>query len=342
MCKYKCHCSFNDTFFLIQCLFPRTWTIRHWIELKFTMPSSEQPQLHHRHVFHHDFIATPSPLFPSNLHKSILTVTPERIALSTSTIITLAWNIQDPMTTSADTIGIFLPGMFRSTLFSYKTVVFTLQFLDKLAVSDVIENVYTNSNSLKMGQYHWHCTQTSINKLLNCKSSSSWRVRSLLQFWFAHLDDSVRFQYYHAMSGEIRAQSPLISLIHENNHIPTIENITRPISIKIYGLFCTDNWSVRLHSCWIFPTDLHATNLQRGVFFKPDPYIKVTMIAGRLHKQLRSSSHFYNQEKRTNVIPNTVNRPLSSRFSSTLATVFSAIPNGTINRLYFRLILVIY
>jgi len=209
------------------------------------MPSSEQPSLHHRHVFHHDFIATPSPLFPSNLQKSILTIAPERIILATSTIITLAWNIQDNMTTSIDTIGIFLP--------------------DKLSANDVIENVYTNSNSLKMGQYHWHCTQTSINKLVNY--------------------DSVRFQYYHAMSGEIRAQSPLIRLIHENNHIPTIENITRPISIKIY--------------------DLHATNLQRGVFFKPDPYIKVTLIAGRLHKQLRSSSHFYNQEKRTNVIPNT-------------------------------------
>jgi hypothetical protein len=56
-----------------------------------------------------------------------------------------------------------------------------------------------------------------------------------------------------------------------------------------------------------FSLDLHATNLQRGVFFKPDPYIKVTLVAGRLHKQYRTSSHFYNQEKRTNVIPNTVN-----------------------------------
>ncbi len=63
----------------------------------------------------------------------------------------------------------------------------------------------------------------------------------------------------------------------------------------------------------IFVLDLHATNLQRGVFFKPDPYIKVSLIAGRLHKQLRTSSHFYNQEKRTNVIPNTVNKNTKKR-----------------------------
>jgi hypothetical protein len=67
------------------------------------MPSSEQRQ-------HHDFISTPSPLFPSNVHKSILTISPEQIYLSTSTVITLAWNIHDHIITSNDTIGIFLPG----------------------------------------------------------------------------------------------------------------------------------------------------------------------------------------------------------------------------------------
>ncbi|CAF0995991.1 unnamed protein product [Adineta steineri] len=207
------------------------------------MPSSEQQQQHH--IFRHDLISTPSPLFPTNSHKSILTISPEQIHLSTSTIITLAWNIYDNVITSHDTIGIFLP--------------------DKLTLDDVIENIYTNLNALKIGQYHWHCTQTLINKLVNF--------------------DTVCFQYYNSINGEIKAQSSFIPLIHDNNHIPSIDNMTRPISIKIY--------------------DLHATNLQRGVFFKPDPYIKVSLIAGRLHKQLRISSHFYNQEKRTNVIPNT-------------------------------------
>ena len=69
------------------------------------MPSSEQRQ-------HHDFISTPSPLFPTNVHKSILTITPEQIHLSTSTVITLAWNIHDHIVTSTDTIGIFLPGKY--------------------------------------------------------------------------------------------------------------------------------------------------------------------------------------------------------------------------------------
>jgi len=69
------------------------------------MPSSEQ----HQHQ-HHDFISTPSPLFPINVQKSFLTITPEQITLSTSTILTLAWNIHDHVITSNDTIGIFLPG----------------------------------------------------------------------------------------------------------------------------------------------------------------------------------------------------------------------------------------
>jgi hypothetical protein len=77
----------------------------------FIMPSSDQQQQQQQHhSFHHDFISTPSPLFPSNLHKSILTISPEQIHLSTSTIITLAWNIHDNVITSNDTIGIFCPG----------------------------------------------------------------------------------------------------------------------------------------------------------------------------------------------------------------------------------------
>lgn len=39
--------------------------------------------------------------------------------------------------------------------------------LDQLTVSEVVENIYTNLNGLRIGQYHWHCTQTIINKLVN-------------------------------------------------------------------------------------------------------------------------------------------------------------------------------
>jgi hypothetical protein len=122
---------------------------------------------------------------------------------------------------------------------------------------------------------------------------------------FIYLDDSICFQYYNLINGEIKAQSSHIPLIHDNNNTSTIDNTIRPVSIKIYGKIFKKK---RTFKILIFVLDLHATNLQRGVFFKPDPYIKVSLIAGRLHKQLRTSSHFYNQEKRTNVIPNTVNK----------------------------------
>ncbi|CAF3469499.1 unnamed protein product, partial [Rotaria socialis] len=81
-----------------------------------------------------DFISSFSPLFPSNIHKSSLTISPEQIQLSVSTTVTLAWNIHDHILTSNDTIGIFLP--------------------DKLMSNAVIEDVYTNVNALKIGQYH--------------------------------------------------------------------------------------------------------------------------------------------------------------------------------------------
>lgn len=78
------------------------------------MPASESQQQAQSHqTFHHELISTPSPLFPSNLHKSLLTISPEQICLSTSTIVTLAWNIYDNVITSHDSIGIFLPGNRR-------------------------------------------------------------------------------------------------------------------------------------------------------------------------------------------------------------------------------------
>ena len=70
------------------------------------MPSSEQHEYHHS--LNHDFISSFAPLFPTNVHKSILTISPEQIHLSTSTVITLAWNINDNVISSTDTIGIFL------------------------------------------------------------------------------------------------------------------------------------------------------------------------------------------------------------------------------------------
>jgi hypothetical protein len=49
------------------------------------------------------------------------------------------------------------------------------------------------------------------------------------------LVETIRLQYYDSHNGEIKAQSSLIPLIHDNNHIPAIETMTRPISIKIYS-----------------------------------------------------------------------------------------------------------
>lgn len=195
------------------------------------MPSSED-QLH---SLHHELISTPLPLFPSNLHKSFLSISPDRVFLSTSTVITLAWNIHDSATTSSDIIGIFLPGSDRRARVNNVCIPsLSSLLLDKLALDDLIENIYTNSNSLKIGQYQWHCTETLVDKLLSRKC-----FESIIEFSNNAPnilpDDHVRFQYYSSITGEVKAQSSLISISHDNNQIAMIENMPRPISIRIYG-----------------------------------------------------------------------------------------------------------
>ena len=196
------------------------------------MPSSEDQQ----HSLHHELISTPLPLFPSNLHKSFLSISPDRIFLSTTTVITLAWNIHDSVTSSSDIIGIFLPGSDRRARAKNSVCITPLSpfLLDKLALDDLIENIYTNSNSLKIGQYQWHCTETLVDKLLSRKC-----LDAITEFSSTSpamlLDDTVRFQYYSSITGEVKAQSSLISISHDNNQTSIIENMPRPISIKIYG-----------------------------------------------------------------------------------------------------------
>lgn len=162
------------------------------------MPASDQQRQHH------EFISTPIPLFPSNLQRSILTISPEQIHLSTSTVLTLAWNIHDHVITSTDTIGIFLPGKYP---WNDRWVFFCFS-LDQLTVADVIENIYTNLNGLKIGQYHWHCTQTIINKLVNCTLFI--HLRSTLN-WSEYLF----FSWYHSFTilqfNQWRNQSSVIS-----------------------------------------------------------------------------------------------------------------------------------
>ena len=195
------------------------------------MPSSEDQQ----HSLHHELISTPLPLFPSNLHKSFLSISPDRIFLSTTTVITLAWHIHGSATASSDIIGIFLPGTDRANnTASASRLAFLPLSLDKLALDDLIENIYTNSNSLKIGQYQWHCTETLVDKLLSRKCSES--IAEFINISPTILqDDTVRFQYYSSITGEVKAQSSLISISHDNTQGSIIENMPRPISINIYG-----------------------------------------------------------------------------------------------------------
>ena len=50
-------------------------------------------------------------------------------------------------------------------------------------------------------------------------------------------------------------------------------------------------------------TDLEACNLKKGMFFNPDPYVKMTLIPGKLYSQ---QIHHY-RERRTSICNNTTN-----------------------------------
>ncbi|XP_032298896.1 E3 ubiquitin-protein ligase HECW1 isoform X11 [Coturnix japonica] len=113
--------------------------------------------------------------------------------------------------------------------------------------------------------------------------------------YFVEPETKICFKYYHGVSGALRATTPSITV--KNNAAPQIfKSITNEDSIQGQG-------NRRLISFSL--SDFQAFGLKKGMFFNPDPYLKISIQPGK-HSIFPALPH-HGQEKRSKIICNTVN-----------------------------------
>ncbi|XP_075274693.1 E3 ubiquitin-protein ligase HECW1 isoform X6 [Opisthocomus hoazin] len=113
--------------------------------------------------------------------------------------------------------------------------------------------------------------------------------------YFVEPETKICFKYYHGVSGALRATTPSVTV--KNNAAPQIfKSITNEDSIQGQG-------SRRLISFSL--SDFQAFALKKGMFFNPDPYLKISIQPGK-HSIFPALPH-HGQEKRSKIMCNTVN-----------------------------------
>ncbi|XP_071660808.1 E3 ubiquitin-protein ligase HECW1 isoform X4 [Patagioenas fasciata] len=112
--------------------------------------------------------------------------------------------------------------------------------------------------------------------------------------YFVEPETKICFKYYHGVSGALRATTPSVTV--KNNAAPIFKSITNEDSIQGQG-------SRRLISFSL--SDFQAFGLKKGMFFNPDPYLKISIQPGK-HSIFPALPH-HGQEKRSKIMCNTVN-----------------------------------
>ncbi|XP_072186383.1 E3 ubiquitin-protein ligase HECW1 isoform X10 [Excalfactoria chinensis] len=112
--------------------------------------------------------------------------------------------------------------------------------------------------------------------------------------YFVEPETKICFKYYHGVSGALRATTPSVTV--KNNAAPIFKSITNEDSIQGQG-------NRRLISFSL--SDFQAFGLKKGMFFNPDPYLKISIQPGK-HSIFPALPH-HGQEKRSKIMCNTVN-----------------------------------
>ncbi|KAM7174650.1 E3 ubiquitin-protein ligase HECW1 [Macrochelys suwanniensis] len=113
--------------------------------------------------------------------------------------------------------------------------------------------------------------------------------------YFVEPETKICFKYYHGVSGALRAMTPSITV--KNSSAPQIfKSITSEDPVQGQG-------SRRLISFSL--SDFQALGLKKGMFFNPDPYLKISIQPGK-HSIFPALPH-HGQEKRSKITCNTVN-----------------------------------
>ncbi|XP_054621933.1 E3 ubiquitin-protein ligase HECW1-like isoform X3 [Dunckerocampus dactyliophorus] len=113
----------------------------------------------------------------------------------------------------------------------------------------------------------------------------------------SHFSDSetlICFKYYHGVTGALRATTP--SLTIKKGTVPVLKPVVSPEANPGPGNRRLINFSL---------SDLQAVGLKKGMFFNPDPYLKLSIQPGK-HSIFPLLPH-HGQEKRSGVVCNTIN-----------------------------------
>ncbi|KAL3056772.1 hypothetical protein OYC64_019286 [Pagothenia borchgrevinki] len=177
----------------------------------------------------------------------------------------------------------------RSSL-TASTVEHTLNRGQNLVISwDIKEEVDATD---WIGLYHidetspsnvWDCKNRGVNGTQ--KGQIVWRLEP--GPYFMEPETKICFKYYHGVSGALRATTPCITV---KNPAVLAEQvgIEHPRKLISFTL-----------------TDLRANGLKKGMFFNPDPYLKMSIHPGKRSVFPIFSHH--GQERRSAIIANTTN-----------------------------------
>uniref|UniRef100_A0A671M2G3 HECT-type E3 ubiquitin transferase n=1 Tax=Sinocyclocheilus anshuiensis TaxID=1608454 RepID=A0A671M2G3_9TELE len=121
-------------------------------------------------------------------------------------------------------------------------------------------------------------------------------LRNMILCLYFTAETKICFKYYHGVSGALRAITPCI----------TVKNPGVTVSVGAEGQ--VDGQSVTEHCRKLVSftlSDIRAQGLKKGMFFNPDPYLKMSIHPGKRHGFPTFTHH--GQERRTSIISNTTN-----------------------------------
>ncbi|KAM4731645.1 E3 ubiquitin-protein ligase HECW2 isoform 1-T3 [Anableps anableps] len=181
----------------------------------------------------------------------------------------------------------------RSSL-TASTLEYTLNRGQNLVISwDIKEEVDATD---WIGLYHidetspsnvWDCKNRGVNGTQ--KGQIVWRLEP--GPYFMEPETRICFKYYHGVSGALRATTPCITV---KNPAVLVEGLAEQVGVE---------HPRKLISFTL--TDLRSTGLKKGMFFNPDPYLKMSIHPGKRNIFPVFSHH--GQERRSAIIANTTN-----------------------------------
>ncbi|MBN3321502.1 HECW2 ligase, partial [Atractosteus spatula] len=184
----------------------------------------------------------------------------------------------------------------RSSL-TASTYEFTLGLAQNLIISwDIKEEVDATD---WIGLYHidetcpanvWDSKNRGVNGTQ--KGQIVWRLEP--GPYFMEPETKICFKYYHGVSGALRATTPCI----------TVKN--PGILVGAEGLVEGESVAEHCRKLVSFTlSDIRALGLKKGMFFNPDPYLKMSIQPGK--KSTFPTFAHHGQERRSTIIANTTN-----------------------------------